>query len=65
MKNMRTKKIEGTRFVKYVRVAGTGVLFEVQVGPRVHTTLPLMGWVEGLPGLVNPWVAIERGGEGG
>ena len=37
-------------------MAGTEGLFEDQVGPCVLTTLPLMGWVEDLPGLVDPWV---------
>ena len=48
-------------FVECVRMAGTGLVTAVQVGPCAHTTLPL-----GLPGLVNPWVAsrvAERGGK--
>ena len=47
-------------------MAGTEVTFKDQVGPCAHTTLPLVGWEEGLPGLVNPWVAnkvVESGGE--
>ena len=58
MRRVRKWTKAGTRFADCVRMAGTGVVLAVQLGPCAHATLPL-----DLPGLASPWVAIRSGGK--